>query len=215
MHFHLIDRETWGREEYFAHYFSAVPCAYSMTVRLDITAVKASGRKLYPVMLHCLTTLVNRHSEFRTALDGAGRLGVYDAMLPCYTIFHPDTETFSNLWTEYSPDLDAFCRAYEEDLSAYGGIHRFCAKPDPPENCFTVSIMPWAAFEGFHLHLPKGNAYLLPIFTMGKYVEENGRWLLPLAIQVHHAVCDGFHACRFANELQDMVGGTNSLGQHF
>lgn len=26
----------------------------------------------------------------------------------------------------------------------------------------------------------------------------------PLAIQVHHAVCDGFHLCRFVNELQDL-----------
>ena len=25
---------------------------------------------------------------------------------------------------------------------------------------------------------------------------------MPLALQVHHAVCDGFHACRFVEELQ-------------
>ena len=32
---------------------------------------------------------------------------------------------------------------------------------------------------------------------MGKYYKENDKILLPLAIQVHHAVCDGFHICRF------------------
>ena len=26
--------------------------------------------------------------------------------------------------------------------------------------------------------------------------------LMPLAVQVHHAVCDGFHLCQLVNELQ-------------
>ena len=29
---------------------------------------------------------------------------------------------------------------------------------------------------------------------------------LPLADQVHHGVCDGFHVCRFVNELQELLG---------
>lgn len=78
-------------------------------------------------------------------------------------------------------------------------------KPDVPDNCFTVSMIPCVSFEGFNLNLQKGYDYLLPIFTMGKYYEENGRILLPLAIQVHHAVCDGFHVCRFINELQELI----------
>ena len=28
---------------------------------------------------------------------------------------------------------------------------------------------------------------------------------IPLSIQVHHAVCDGFHVCRFLDELQDLL----------
>ena len=66
-------------------------------------------------------------------------------------------------------------------------------------------MVPWTSFEGFHLHLPKGNTYLLPIFTMGRYEERDGKWWLPLAIQVHHAVCDGFHVCRFVGELRALL----------
>lgn len=45
------------------------------------------------------------------------------------------------------------------------------------------------------------------IDTLGKYYEEDGKILLPLAVQVHHAVCDGFHICRFVNELQELING--------
>lgn len=207
MVFEKIDRTTWDRKEYFQHYFSHVPCTYSITVKLDITALKDRQQKLYPTMLYYLTTVVNRHPEFRTALNEQGELGIYRQMLPSYTVFHKDTETFSEIWTEYSDDYEAFCQAYEADIQRYGAQKGLIGKPDAPKNIFTVSMIPWTTFDGFNLNLQRGYDCLIPIFTMGKYYHENGRTLLPLAIQVHHAVCDGFHVCRFINELQEWING--------
>lgn len=207
MNFKIINKEAWDRKEYFDHYFSHIPCTYSMTVKLDITKIKTSNQKLYPTMLYFITKVINEHSEFRTAFDMNGNLGIFDKMLPCYTIFNKETETFSNVWTEYSEDYDVFCSSYEEDLKTFGSVKGFIAKPNTPENNFPVSMIPWTTFEGFNLNLQKGYDYLLPIFTLGKYYEENGKYLLPLAIQVHHAVCDGFHLCRFINELQEFLQG--------
>ena len=180
MAFQKIDPTQWARNEYFTHYFSDVPCTYSMTVKLDVTQIRERGHKLYPAMLYYLTTIVNRHDEFRTARNEAGELGIFQDMLPCYTVFHQDTETFSNLWTEYTPNLEDFCAAYAQDMARYGTQQGLIGKPDVPPNHFPVSTLPWATFEGFHLHLP-------------------------LAVQVHHAVCDGFHVCRFLNELQALI----------
>ena len=208
MTFTPIDRAHWARKEYFDHYFSQVPCTYSAVFQLDITRLRQQGQKLYPTMLYHIAAEVNLHAEFRTALDGAGQLGIYDRMHPCYTIFHKESETFSNLWTVYTPDYGAFCEAYRRDMAQYGGNLGMEAKPGTPENTFPVSMLPWASFEGFNLNLQKGYDYLLPIFTMGRYQETGGKTLLPLAVQVHHAVCDGFHLCRFVNGLQARLDGT-------
>lgn len=205
MAFQKIDQENWGRKEYFEHFFSDVPCTYSITVKLDITRIKEKKQKLYPTMLYYLAAVINRHAEFRTAINEDGELGIYSEMIPCYTVFHKDTETFSNLWTEYKPTLDDFCAAYEEDMLKYGQQPGIIGKPNIPSNCFTVSMLPWATFEGFHLNLQKGYHYLTPIFTIGKYHQENERIILPIAIQVHHAVNDGFHVCRLISELQDLI----------
>lgn len=205
MEFQLIDPTSWKRKEYFEHYFSHVPCTYSMTVKLDITGLKNSQKKLYPSLLYALATLVNQHEEFRMATNEGGQIGIFSEMMPCYTVFHKDTETFSNIWTEYCNDYSAFCDRYTEDLSRYGSVERIMAKPNPPANTFPVSIVPWTTFEGFNLNLQNGYDYLLPIFTFGKYYEENGKYYIPLSVQVHHAVCDGFHTCRFINELQELI----------
>lgn len=205
MIFEKIDVDTWARKEYFEHYFSNVPCTYSMTVKLDITKIKEKQIKLYPAMLYYITTVVNRHSEFRIAFNENNELGIFSEMLPCYTVFHKDSETFSNLWTTYSSDFHKFCRSYENDILQYGNQKGMIGKPNVPDNNFTVSMIPWTTFDGFNLNLQKEYNYLKPIFTIGKYYHENGRTLLPLAIQVHHAVCDGFHVCRFINELQELI----------
>lgn len=207
MIFEKIDINSWKRKEYFEHFFTNVPCTYSMTVKVDITPIKNKLMKLYPAMLYYISTVVNHHPEFRTAINDSGELGVYSEMLPCYTVFHKDTETFSNIWTEYSPDFNTFSVAYENDMRKYGNKQGMIGKPNAPENTFPVSMIPWSTFEGFNLNLQKGYDYLIPIFTMGKYYQEDGRTILPLAIQVHHAVCDGFHICRFANELQELING--------
>ena len=78
MAFEKIDINGWKRREYFEHYFTNIPCTYSMTVKLDITQIKMKRMKLYPAMLYYLTTIVNRHPEFRTAINQAGELGIYD-----------------------------------------------------------------------------------------------------------------------------------------
>lgn len=205
MNFKKIDRKNWIRKEYFEYYLANIPCTYSMTFKLDITRIKEKKLKLYPTMLYYITTIVNKHSEFRIAFNDNGELGVYSEMVPSYTIFNKDTEEFSNIWTEYKPIFDEFCETYEKDILKYGSKKGLIAKPDIPPNIFTVSMIPWATFESFNLNLSKGYAYLTPIFTIGKYFEENKKIILPLAIQVHHAVCDGFHVCRFINELQELI----------
>ena len=205
MSFKKIDRNNWERKEYFEHYFANVPCTYSMTVKLDITGIRERQIKLYPAMLFYLATIVNRHSEYRTSFNENNELGIYSEMIPCYTVFHKDTETFSNIWTVYTSTIEEFIAEYENDILQYGNQKGMIAKPNIPDNSFSVSMIPWATFEGFNLNMQKGYDYLKPIFTMGKYYQEAERTLIPLAIQVHHAVCDGFHVCRFINELQELI----------
>lgn len=207
MKFNRIDQQNWKRKEYFEHYFSDVPCTYSVTVNLDITKlldeIRRHTLKLYPVMIYGISHIVNRHEEFRMSIDNDGNVGFFDEVNPSYTVFHEDDETFSDIWTEYNPDFKSFYQHYLQDIQQFGDIKGMRGKPPQGRNIFTISCVPWATFTGLNLNLKKDSDYLPPIFTIGKYFNENGKTLLPLSIQAHHAVCDGFHLARFVNELQE------------
>lgn len=208
MKFTLIDMNNWDRKEYFEHYYQNIPCTYSMSVKLDITSLKQRGKHLYSALLFFLTQIINQHREFRFSFDAQGRLGYFDEMLPSYTVFNPETETFTSIWSNVSKKYEDFYDIYKSDVETFGKNKGVVGKPDMPENVFNVSMIPWMSFEGFNLNLQKGYDYLLPIFTFGKYFFENEKCVLPLSIQVYHAVCDGFHVCRLVQELQDFI---NSL----
>ncbi|WP_018756452.1 type A chloramphenicol O-acetyltransferase [Paenibacillus terrigena] len=206
MIFNPIDMDNWPRKPYFDHYLNQVRCTYSVTANIDITRlrleVESKGMKMYPVLNHMLTTVVNQHREFRTCFDLDGRLGFWDRMSPSFTIFHDDDKTFSSIWTLYSEDFDVFYNRYLDDMSRYGNVKGFMTKPNVPPNTFSISSIPWVSFTGFNLNIYNEATYLLPIFTIGKFFEQDGKIRLPLSGQFHHAVCDGYHAGVLYNELQ-------------
>lgn len=204
--FKPIDTSSWKRKPYFDHYFSQIRCTYSITVNIDITNVLSfkdrNKVKLYPLLIYVISKAVNKYEEFRTAINDRGEIGVWETLSPCYTVFHKNSESFSNIWTEWNDDLNLFLSNFEQDSKRFGQIDRIDAKPNTPANVFPISSLPWTTFTGSNLNIFADGTYLLPIFTYGKYFKDGNRYLIPLSIQVHHAVCDGFHVSRLINEIQ-------------
>ena len=202
MAFNLIDLDKWERKEIYLHFTNDVRCSYSATVNLDITNLK--GQRLYPAMIWLLTQTVNLFPEFRTAQTDEG-LGIYDELHPAYTVFNNERKTFSGIWTKFDSDYSRFLRAYENDSAKYSCSVRYAPKPNRPANSFDISMVPWFTFTSFDINVFDEGKYLLPIFTMGKFFNKNDKRMLPLAIQVHHAVCDGYHIGKFVEKLQEKI----------
>nr|AMP55741.1 CAT [uncultured bacterium] len=205
----MIDLATWKRRVYFEHYMHTVRCTYSVTLNIEvdelIKKIKSLGIKAYPVQIYMLSTIVNTFPEFRMAINRQGVLGCWDTVNPSYTIFNKTAETFSSLYTPFNHDFVPFYENCIKNIEVYSNSETLFPQSDMPENLFTISSLPWLSFSGFNLNISGEGTYLPPIFTIGRYLEQNDKKQMPLAIQVHHAVCDGYHVSRFAEALQDMA----------
>jgi len=202
MAFRLIDLESWERREFYEHFIKEVICTYSITMNLDISNLK--NERLYPAMIWLLTKTVNEMPEFRTALTAEG-LGIYDSMHPMYTVFNKENKNFSGIWSYFTEDYQNFLKNYETDVRMYSRSTRYTPKDGTPANSFNISMLPWLEFSAVNINVFDEGKFLLPIFTMGKYFERDGKRLLPLSIQVHHAVCDGYHVGMFVEKLQNKI----------
>ena len=211
-----FDTDNWARKEHFNIFKNYAQNAFSITVGVEITDLlsnaKAQGYKFYPVMIHQIATVLNRYPEFKMAIKD-DELIVYDQVNPSYTIPHTDEESFSSIWSEYQQDIAAFVAEYEHDTQIYGADLSYFPKGELPENIFYISALPWISFTSFSMQFASLHNLFTPIVTLGKYFKRDYKVFIPVALQLHHAVGDGFHAGRFFKELQKLchMKGSDSL----
>ncbi|MFQ0833174.1 type A chloramphenicol O-acetyltransferase [Citrobacter gillenii] len=202
-----VDLSCWARKEHFEVFQTFAQSTFNQTVLLDITAllkhIKEVGWKFYPTIIFLLSKVVNRHTEFRMAIKD-NELVIWNEVHPSYTIFHNETETFSSLWSHYDGNIHHFQHVYAEDMARYGNNLSYWPKGESLENIFFVSAIPWVSFTSFNINVANMQNFFSPMFTIGKYYNQDGKVMLPLAVQVHHSVCDGFHVARLINELQEI-----------
>lgn len=212
MYFNKIDVDNWKRKEIF-HHFLNQQTTFSITKEIDISVlyrnIKQKRYKFYPAFIFLVTSVVNSNTAFRTGYNSEGDLGYWDKLDPLYTIFDSESETFSGIWTTARSNFKEFYDLYLSDVEKYNGSGNLFPKTPIPENTVSISILPWTSFTGFNLNINKNSNYLLPIITAGKFISKGDSIYLPLSLQVHHSVCDGYHAGMFMNSVQELADRPN------
>jgi len=60
-------------------------------------------------------------------------------------------------------------------------------------------------YQHFDVHVFDEGTFLAPVITWGRYEKEQGKLVMPLTMNIHHAVADGFHLSRFFREVQEWI----------
>lgn len=215
MTFTPIDLRTWPRAQVFTYFAKMAPTGYSLTVDMDVTAMraalKAAGLRFFPAYLWLTTRCLCEQTEFRLA-EREGKLGYYDTLTPLYATFHEDDHTFSLMWTPYDEDFRRFHAAYLDNQRHYGGQHGVLAQAYrlPPENAYTVSCVPWISFRHFAVHTDMSKPYYFPSVEAGRFEEREGRLMMLLSITCYHAAADGWHVQQFLTSWQE---GADRFGE--
>jgi chloramphenicol O-acetyltransferase type A len=73
---------------------------------------------------------------------------------------------------------------------------------DQRDDLIHYSIIPWVSFTSFAHARRWGIDDATPKIVFGKHREVNGRRLMPVSVEVHHALVDGLHVGRFHAAFQ-------------
>ena len=212
MEYQKINLSTWDRGELFAFYIEKMRIVMSLTVDVDVAPLAAfvhqNGLKFYPAMIWTVSRVINAHDEFKYGWDADGNLIRWDFVSPSYAHFHPEDQAFTKMVTPYTDDLAAFHAQFLRDRARCRDLRAIV--PHQPPNFFDVSCLPWVHYRHFDLHVFDEGKFLAPVVTWGRFEKaEDGKLLMPLTMNIHHAVADGFHLSRFFSEVQEQI---NTLG---
>lgn len=207
MHYTKVELNQWKRGELFRFYMEQMRLVMSLTVDIDVAPLlhytKTHGLKFHPAMIWVVSKAINAHDEFKYGWGENGELIRWDFVSPSYVDFDSETEDFSKFVTEYSDDFSIFYHRIQSDRERHKKTPGM-AEQQPP-NFFDFSCLPWVRYKHFDVHVFDEGKFLAPVVTWGKYEATGDKVLLPLSMNIHHAVVDGFHLSRFFNETQELI----------
>lgn len=202
--FKTIDLETYPRSTTFNAFKDHDIPVINTTSLIDITHLKAlsqeSGISTFVLLSYCTGKVLNKIANFRQRIVNE-QLVEFAHIDPGYTVLLEDN-TFTFCDSQYTPELAEFARMTKRNIEAVK------LKPDldmrDKDDMFFISSIPWFAFTSFSHPYMKRYASI-PIVTFGKFYNDADRTMVPVAIQAHHALVDGFHIGLFYQKLSRQV----------
>jgi chloramphenicol O-acetyltransferase type A len=198
-----IDVETWPRREHYRLYRQLNQPHFNMCANVDLTAfyqaTKAQGIGFTVGLLYVLGRAANDIPAFRYRMRGEDVIE-HETVHPSTTVLSDDG-LFGFCPLHYSGDLRSFAARATESMSLAKQQPTLEFQPGRDDILFTTGI-PWVSFTSFahptHLH----PADCIPRMAWGKRFVDGDRLKMPLSVQGHHALMDGFHMGQYYERVE-------------
>jgi len=205
---HYLDRARSPRRAVFEFYLPFDKPYFNICTRLDVTNLLSELRKrertsVWLTYHYLALRAANEIEPFRYRLR-QGKVLVHDVINGGTTLLLPN-ETFTLVYFDYAESYTKFMggatRAVEETLQGDGAF-RPRHEDDARIHCTTL---PWISFTSFSHARRWGREDSVPKISFGKFIQENGRTLMPFSVEVHHSLMDGLHVGRYIARIEEML----------
>jgi chloramphenicol O-acetyltransferase type A len=212
---YYLDLESWPRREVFEFYRKFDKPYFNVCLRLDVTNLltalkRRDDRPSTWLTYHYLALrAANDIEQFHYRLR-EGKVLVHEVINGGTTVILPN-ETFTLVYFDHSESfrkfMDGATRAVDEIKAGDG---KFLPKHEDDARIHCTTL-PWIAFTSFsHARRWWGREDSVPKISFGKFVQENGRTLMPFSVEVHHALMDGLHVGRYIERMEEMLATPES-----
>lgn len=210
----VISLDTWPRRAALAHFRHMAQPAFSVTVGVDITGLRERavrhGATPWLAYHHAALEAANSVDGMRQSLIDEGRSVVEFDCIHASTTVLRDDGSFGFLTLPRDPSLASFAARARQHLprvrAATGDLFAADAPGDVREATLVhMTTLPWFAFTAF-THA-RGQHDDRPKIAFGRFTVLGERLTMPVAVDVHHALCDGVHVGRFFERFQALLDG--------
>jgi len=204
-----IDMAGYSRRATFAAFSNHEVPVLSVTCEVDISPLLAfheqhPGLRFFPLIACLIDRAINQVDEMRHRIVD-GELYEYEVVSPSFTVLRAD-KTISFCDAVHCSDAGAFYRQVIERSEA--ALQESDLEMRDKHGQYFVSNIPWLRFTSFtHPYFAKYAS--IPIVTLGKYERQGDRVTLPVAVQAHHGLVDGYHLGRFYASLAGVMGNAH------
>lgn len=203
-----IPLDAWPRRAALEHFRRMDQPAFSVTVPVDVSGLRERaarhGATPWLAYHHAALEAANGIEAMRQSLTADGGVREF-AVIHASTTVLRDDGSFGIVTLLREPSLAAFAARAKPNVERVRRASGDLFAADEPgevrkEALVHMTALPWLAFTAF-THA-RGQGDDRPKVAFGRFTEQGGRLLMPVAVDVHHALCDGVHVGRFFERLQ-------------
>ena len=201
-----VDINTWSRRNTFEFFKNYDDPFFNITAPVNVTRLyqvsKQEGSSFFLNSIHAVTQAANDIESFRLRFVD-DRLLRYDTIHAGSTVLMPDN-TFQFGYFDYTTDRQAFVREGNKVITALKNKTSLDPKDDDL-NMIHCSVIPWVSFTSFKHARRWGVADTVPKIVLGKYYKEGDQMLMPLSVEVNHAMMDGLHVGHYFERVEELA----------
>ena len=201
-----IDLKTWHRKDHYEFFCGFEYPHFSLCADVGLTtflpAIKEANVSFTAAIMYLIARTANAIPEFRQRVR-EGNPVEHDVVHPSATILTKN-DLFSFCTVLYSEDFLEFIRRAEEEISQVKQ-NPYIEEKIQDDSMLFMSPIPWVSFTAFMHPLRLNPADSVPRFAWGKYQEQDGKVMMPLSVQAHHAMVDGIHVGRYYQQIQELL----------
>ena len=208
--YRVIDQPRWPRREQFELFKNFGFPYFSITVDVDITAYRkalSQDGRFTIGLVYALATAANAVPQFRQRIR-ADDVIEFDVVHPSIIVLNED-EAFRFCAFPFVPNYVEFSKDAPERIERARLAPTMFDLPDQDDFLFLTGL-PWISFTGVMHAVPTQAPDSVPRIAWGKYRDVAGRIMLPLNVQVHHALIDGIHVSRFYSKAEELLGNAEA-----
>lgn len=200
-----IDIDTWKRKKHFNYFKNLDYPHFNVCGNIDITLfykyIKSNNLPFSISLLYCIMKSVNLIEEFRYRIREE-KVVVHNIVHPSFTVLK-DNNVFDFCYVNYNDNYHTFKN--ETKAIIENSKNEIELDDEKRDDLIFISSVPWISFTSISHPINMNPVDSIPRITTGKYFEEGNLIKLPISVQVHHALMDGFHVGLYYKYLQDVL----------
>jgi chloramphenicol O-acetyltransferase type A len=215
--FESFDTATWARASIHDFFRTYDHPWFNLCVQVPVEALiqwsKVSEERSFFVALLYLSQLAAHSVEafrLRIAEDG---LRLYEHLDAGSTVMR-ENETFAFAYFPHASKFETFSQTAKQVLQKVRADEG-ALRPGQYSAIIHYSMLPWLSFTSMSHPRRHDRDDSIPKICMGKYHGEEGKRLIPVSIEVHHALMDGLDAAKYYAALEEHFAHPDLyLGSH-
>lgn len=201
----IIDIESWNRKEHFEFFSKMASPYFGIVTEVDCTNaydfVKENAISFFAHYLHKSMIAVNSVDELKYRIVD-DKVVSFDKINAGATIGRDDG-TFGFIFINFSDNFETFNNDLQDEIEAVKNSSGLRLNNDDiKKDLIRHSTIPWNSFSGLLHPTNLDPSESVPKITFGKFQTKKDKKYLPVSIEAHHGLVDGFHFAKYLAEFQ-------------